>query len=64
MGNNKKILALTGIRSEYDILYPILAGLDKKKFDLSIAVSGAHLSHNFGFTIKKIESDGFQIADR
>ena len=52
MGNNKKILALTGIRSEYDILYPILAGLDKKKFDLSIAVSGAHLSHNFGFTIK------------
>ena len=61
----KKIVGITGCRSEYDILYPVLKRLQKgKKFDVSVIVTGAHLSERFGYTIKEIEQDGFIIADR
>ena len=60
-----KILAITGIRSEYDILYPVLKKLkESKHFDLSLVVSSAHLSDWHGNTIKKIEEDGFNIVDK
>jgi GDP/UDP-N,N'-diacetylbacillosamine 2-epimerase (hydrolysing) len=58
-----KVLAVTGIRSEYDILYPVLDELRKSKFDVSIFVSGAHLSNEHGDTYKQILSDDFEIAD-
>ena len=58
-----KILAITGIRSDYDILYPVLKELDEKKHEVLISVSGAHLSDHFSNTYKKIESDGFEIAE-
>lgn len=60
----KKILAVSGIRSEYDILYPILKAFEKEGFEVSIAVANAHLSDIHGNTYKKIESDGFRIADK
>lgn len=61
----KKILAVTGIRSEYDILYPVLKELEQNNdFELKIVVTGAHLSDWHGNTIKKIEQDGFKIADK
>lgn len=60
----KKVMAISGIRSEYDILYPVLEELRKRKFDVSVLVSGAHLSDQHGMTQKKIEDDGFRIADR
>lgn len=60
----KKILAVTGIRSEYDILYPVIRKLaDHDDYDLSVVVSGAHLSSEHGQTWKQIVSDGFKIAD-
>lgn len=61
----KKILAITGIRSEYDILFPILDILRKnKKFEVKVVVCGTHLSdwHNNSYRI--IEQDGFEIADK
>lgn len=59
----KKIIALTGCRSEYDILYALLKALDDDPaFDLSVLVSGAHLSDMFGYTKQEIEKDGFAIA--
>lgn len=59
------MLALTGIRSEYDILYPVLRRLKMNRaFDLRIVVSGAHLSDWHGGTVKKIRKDGFKIVDR
>ncbi len=62
---NKKVLAITGIRSEYDILYPVIDALrNSGNFNVKIAVSGAHLSDWHGNTVKKIEEDGFEIADR
>ncbi|MFY9307885.1 MAG: UDP-N-acetylglucosamine 2-epimerase [Bacteroidia bacterium] len=60
-----KVLAVTGIRSEYDILYPILKQLnDDPAFDVCVAVSSAHLSEWHNFTLKKIEEDGFKIVDK
>ena len=44
----KKILAITGIRSEYDIIKQVIKEL-KKKNSVKVIVSGAHLTkiHNF-----------------
>lgn len=61
----KKILAVTGIRSEYDILYPVLKRLhESNEFEVVLAVSSAHLSEWHNFTLKKIEEDGFNIVDK
>lgn len=61
----KRILAVTGIRSEYDILYPVIKRFaDSDDFELKVVVSGAHLSDWHGSTIDRVESDGFEIADR
>lgn len=61
----KKVLAITGIRSEYDILFPVIKMLDEDPgFELKLVVSGAHLSGWHGFTLNKILDDGFTIADR
>ena len=52
----KKILAITGIRSEFDILNPVLKKFDQdSNYDVSILVSGAHLSHFHGNKIKAIK---------
>jgi GDP/UDP-N,N'-diacetylbacillosamine 2-epimerase (hydrolysing) len=59
-----KILAITGIRSEYDILYPVLDELRSAGHELLIAVTGAHLSDIHGNTQNRIALDGFKIADR
>ena len=61
----KKILAVTGTRSEYDIIYPVLKELNNSPFfDLKVVVSGAHLSDWHGLTLKAIEADGFEIVDK
>mgnify|MGYP001439104947 CR=1 FL=1 len=59
------VLAVTGIRSEYDILSSVFHSIDKHpELDLNVAVTGAHLSENYGNTIDEIEKDGFKIVDR
>lgn len=61
----KKFLAITGIRSEYDILYPVIKKLSETPdFDVKVVVSGAHLSDWHGNTVEKVEEDGFEIADK
>ena len=55
-----KILAVTGIRSDYDIIYPVLKELEKNH-NVMVAVSGAHLSDVFSNTYKIIESDNFEL---
>jgi len=60
-----KVLAITGIRSEYDILYPVLRQMQQDPaFDLAVVASSAHLSEWHNFTLRKIEQDGFRIADK
>ena len=60
-----KVLAVTGIRSEYDILYPVLNHIrNDKSFDLKLVVCGAHLSDWHGNTLNKIEEDGFKVTEK
>lgn len=61
----KKILAVTGIRSDYDLIYPVLKEIENdRSFDLKLVVVGAHLSEWHGFTLNTIKSDGFKIVDK
>lgn len=61
----KTILAITGIRSEYDIMSSVFNAInDHPNLELKIVVTGAHLSHAFGMTLHEIEKDGFQIVDK
>jgi UDP-hydrolysing UDP-N-acetyl-D-glucosamine 2-epimerase len=60
--NMRKILALTSIRSEYDLmsrLYQILES--DKDVDLQLLVSGAHLSPAHGYTVENIRDDGLSM---
>ena len=59
-----RLLCVTGIRSDYDILYPVLSELKKANHELIIVVSGAHLSDQHNNTYKRIIEDGFQIEDK
>jgi UDP-N-acetylglucosamine 2-epimerase (non-hydrolysing)/GDP/UDP-N,N'-diacetylbacillosamine 2-epimerase (hydrolysing) len=58
----KKILSITTIRSDYDLLSPLYKKLNSDKdIDLKLLVSGAHLSTTYGYSIKSIQNDGFDI---
>lgn len=62
--DKRKILAVTGIRSEYDILSSVLRAIDcHPDLELEVAVTGAHLAEAYGYTIDEIRKDGFKIAD-
>ena len=57
-----KVAVVTGSRSEYGLLQPVLAAIKKSpKLKLSLIVTGTHLSKQFGYTVKDIERDGFKI---
>jgi GDP/UDP-N,N'-diacetylbacillosamine 2-epimerase (hydrolysing) len=58
----RKIAVVTGSRAEYGILYPVLKAIEAhQELKLSLVVTGMHLSHEFGYTVKEIENDGFKI---
>ena len=57
-----KVCVVTGSRAEYGLLYYFLKELKiDKKIDLKLIVTGSHLSHKFGFTIKEIKKDKFKV---
>lgn len=61
---SRNIIALTGIRSEYDILYPALKAIDEyDNLSLDLVVSGAHVANRHNETISYIKNDGFNIVD-
>lgn len=52
-------------RSDYGIYQSVLqAMLARPEFEVRLFVSGMHLSHEFGLTIREIEADGVPIQDR
>ena len=59
-----KILVLTGIKSDYDILYPSINELLSRGHQVLLVVSGAHLSDYHNNTYKRIEKDGFIIEEK
>lgn len=65
MPRRRRILFLTGIRSEYDILEPVIRAVDAHpELEAGVIATGAHLSSTFGNTVEKIEADGFRIVER
>ena len=60
----KRIVILTATRAEYGLLKTLMIKLSQNKnFDLRVAVTGMHLSSEFGLTVKEIEADGI-IVDK
>lgn len=58
----KRIVVLTATRAEYGLLKPIMTKLlGDPYFDTRIAVTGTHLSPEFGMTVTEIESDNLPI---
>lgn len=65
MNTTRKIAVVTGSRAEYGLLYWVLHDLRAAPHvELQLIVTGMHLSHEFGLTVKEIERDGFAIARR
>jgi len=61
----KKIAVITGTRADYGYLRPVLAAIKAHpELKLLLVVTGMHLSHEFGYTVREIEKDGFGIDDR
>ena len=56
--SKKKILIVTGSRADYGILKNLISCLNNsKKFQLSLVVTGQHLSKNYGTTSKIVIND-------
>lgn len=65
MESKRKIVAVSGARSDYDLLYKVYDLLNKDdRFDFSIIITGPNLSENYGYTAQNIENDGFKIAGK
>ena len=62
--SRRRIAVVTGIRSEYDILYSTLRSIEAApSLELQLVVTGTHLSDVYGLTVREIMSDGFAIAE-
>lgn len=60
----RKVLGVTGIRSEYDIMSSVYRAIDNHPdLELSLIVTGAHLSDFYGNSKAEIIKDGFVIED-
>src|SRR6266436_342554 len=63
--SRRKIAVVTTSRADYSHLYwPLRALSEHALVDLQLIVLGAHLSPEFGATLREIEKDGFPIAAR
>jgi GDP/UDP-N,N'-diacetylbacillosamine 2-epimerase (hydrolysing) len=61
----RKVCVITGTRAEYGLLYWTMKALQADdEVNLSICVTGMHLSPEFGLTYKKILEDGFIIHEK
>lgn len=58
----KRIVILTAARAEYGLLKPIMTKfMEDPYYDTRIAVTGMHLSPEFGMTVREIEADGLPV---
>ena len=65
MSSKRKIVALTSIRSDYNLLSTFFKQIHADPdFELGLLVSGAHLSPAHGLTVKEIVADGLPVFAR
>ena len=58
----RKVLGITGIRADYDLLSPLYRRLAADSdVDFSLLVGGAHLSKTYGHTIDLIREDAIEV---
>ncbi|MDD2493922.1 MAG: UDP-N-acetylglucosamine 2-epimerase [Tissierellia bacterium] len=61
----RKLAVVTGTRAEYGLLKITLNKIqNNRNLKLQLIVTGTHLSEEFGSTVKEIEDDGFEIAEK
>lgn len=61
----KKVAVVTATRAEFGLLKPLIVRLQKEDcFEISVLVTGAHLSSDFGNTFGEIEKAGIPIASK
>ena len=61
----KTIAAITGGRSDYGLLLPVLRGIAADPaLRLAVHVTGMHLEPRFGDTVRLVEADGLPIGER
>jgi GDP/UDP-N,N'-diacetylbacillosamine 2-epimerase (hydrolysing) len=61
----KKIVAFTGIRSDYDLLSGLYKKIDKEPgLDIKLVVSGSHLASSYGYSVQEIINDEIPILTR
>lgn len=61
----KTVTVITGARSDYGLLRPLLSQLSATPgLRADVMVTGMHLAPEFGLTVNEIERDGFAIRDR
>lgn len=59
----KKIIYITGTRADYGLMRSTLRSIrERSDLALSLIVTGMHLSHEFGYTVRQIQRDSFDIA--
>ena len=64
MKTKRRVLGVSGIRSEYDIMSSVFRAISgHPDLDLQLVVTGAHLSEAYGNTIDEIRADGFVVVD-
>jgi GDP/UDP-N,N'-diacetylbacillosamine 2-epimerase (hydrolysing) len=60
----RNILVVTGTRSEYGLLYWTMKEIENDKdLNLQLIVTGNHLVDDYGYTVKTIRNDGFNIDE-
>ncbi|QCX32363.1 UDP-N-acetylglucosamine 2-epimerase (hydrolyzing) [Caloramator sp. E03] len=60
----RKILVVTGTRSEYGLLYWTMKRIQEDKdLELQLIVTGNHLCPEYGYTVEQIKKDGFKIDE-
>lgn len=61
----KKVCVVTGSRAEYHLLSPLMKAIQADpELKLILAVTGSHLSEQYGNTYRDIERDGFCINEK
>jgi UDP-hydrolysing UDP-N-acetyl-D-glucosamine 2-epimerase len=63
MSGRRRICVVSGTRADYGLLHWLMRDLrDDHAVELQLAVTGMHLSPEFGLTYRVAEADGFEIA--
>lgn len=61
----RKICVITGSRADYGLLKLVMQGIKEDPgLTLQIIATGMHLSPTYGFTIREIEADGFEVDQK